>query len=55
MNEVIKEFLDGADEYIECLERCEHETCFICGMRAESYKKLVEEVKKLEAKSNSLN
>lgn len=44
---ILKEFLDGSPSYIKGLKRCENKTCFICGMKAESYEKLVKEVKKL--------
>lgn len=33
--ETIREFLEGAEQYIKTLERCGHQTCFVCGMKAE--------------------
>jgi len=40
----LKEFLDGAKYYIESLKSCAHETCPLCGMKAESFEKIVEEI-----------
>ena len=49
--DIIKEFLNGSQGYIEILKMCNHETCFVCGMRADSYEKLVKAVKVLEEKA----
>ena len=51
MKDVVDEFLKGSEKYIETLKRCENETCFVCGMKAESYEKLVEAVKILKEKA----
>lgn len=48
MKQETKEFLDGAAKYIEALKRCDGEMCFVCGMKAESFEKLVEEIKILK-------
>ena len=47
----IKEFLEGSEEYIKTLKRCDGELCFVCGMKAESYEKLVNAVKILKEKA----
>ena len=47
----IKEFLEGAVGYLETLERCENKTCFVCGMKAESIKKLKKEIEELQEKA----
>ena len=51
-NNIVEEFLKGADIYTETLEAVnEKGMCPICGMKAESIKKLAEEIKKLEKKA----
>ena len=48
--DVIEEFFEGAEYYIEMLKTCNKEMCPVCGMRAESFKRLVEAVRKLKDK-----
>lgn len=48
--EKIKEFLEGAKQHIEMFKKFGINTCPVCGMKAESFEKLVEEVKSNQKK-----
>jgi hypothetical protein len=54
-DKTIDEFLNSSQTYIETLKRCKDETCFVCGMKAESYEKLVHEVRILKMKAIRLD
>ena len=51
MKKIIDEFIEATPGYIETLKQCKDGMCFVCGMKAESMEKLVEEIKILQEKA----